>query len=88
MMKVYLLLLTLFFSLHVFAFENNYNVRGVISSGGAVQGNAYDDPDEDIVYGQIVDENGLSRSYEGKWIDNGVISGETDDGETVQLSTR
>lgn len=87
-MKAFLFLFTLIFSLSVFAFENNYNVRGVISSGGAVQGNAYDDIDEDIVYGQLVDENGLTRSYEGRWIDNGIISGETDDGEAVQLSTR
>jgi len=96
-MKISLVLLfTFLFSLNVFAFENNYNVggendynvTGVIASGGAVQGNAYDDPEEDMVYGQLVDQNGLTHSYEGKWIDNGIISGETDDGEDVQLSTR
>lgn len=79
---------SLLLSLNVYSYENNYNVRGVISGGGAVHGNAFDLLDQDNVYGQLIDENGLAHSYEGKWIDNGIISGETDDGEEVQLSTR
>jgi len=88
-MKFFLFFCSIFISFNVFAFDNIYNVTGVIESGGIVEGSARNNVDEDDnVYGQITDEEGDIHSYNGKWIDNGLISGETDDGESVELHTK
>lgn len=88
-MKSFLFLLALLFSLNVFAYDNIYSVSGVIASGGVVEGTAISNIDgDDTVYGQLTDENGDTRSYEGKWVGNGQISGLTDDGESVELRTK
>lgn len=88
-MKSFLFLFCLLFSLNIFAYGNNYYVSGVIESGGVVEGTALSNIyEEDIVYGQLTDENGDIHSFEGKWVGNGQISGETDDGESVELLTK
>lgn len=73
------------FSLNVFAFEPSYNVRGVIESGGTVEGTARSGVGDTDVSGELTDANGSYYSYEGDWIGNGHITGETDSGESVDL---
>ena len=88
-MKSFLFLFFLFFSLNIFAYDNLYKVDGVIESGGIVEGVVLDNiGDYDTVSGQLTDENGNVHSLEGKWVGNGLISGETDDGESVELRTK
>lgn len=88
-MKFFLILLLSFLFSSAFAFDKAYSVVGVADNLGPVQGVAYydigDDPD---LNGQLMDEEGKVHSFEGSWVDDGLISGETDDGHTVELSVR
>jgi hypothetical protein len=88
-MKFFLILLLSFLFTSAFAFYKSYNVAGIADNLGPVQGVAYydigDDPD---LTGELMDEDGKVHSFEGSWIDNGLIGGETDDGHSVELSVR
>jgi hypothetical protein len=86
-MRLFSVVFICLFSSVVFAYDNFFGVSGVIESGGAVEGSARNYIDDNGVSGQLIDENGDIHSFEGKWIGNGQISGETDDGESVELHT-
>lgn len=84
-MKFILLVMLMLLCAPVIAFEKSYNVSGVIENGGAVEGSARSNPADRDVYGELTDQDGNSHSYEGDWIGRGQISGETDEGEAVDL---
>lgn len=69
------------------AFDPAYNVRGVAESIGGVEGVAYAEVQTSHVSGQLTDSEGLVHSFEGTWVGNGQITGETDDGYTLNLMT-
>jgi hypothetical protein len=88
-MKLFIMLCISILSLNAYAIDRMYDVSGVLDDGGVVEGSARsnisDDPE---VSGLITDEEGDTYSYEGKWVGDGQISGETTDGDSVELRVK
>lgn len=70
-----------------FAFDHSYNVYGEDENGKSVEGVIYSNNGERNVSGELSDEDGNSHDFNGQWDGFGRISGETDDGVSVELNT-
>lgn len=74
-------------SLNCFAFDHSYNVSGENENGQSVEGTIYSNNGARDVTGEITDEDGNTHDFNGQWDGYGRISGETDDGASVDLNT-
>ena len=74
-------------SFNVYAYDHSYSVSGEDENGNQVEGTIYSTNGERNVSGEITDENGNERDFDGQWDGYGQISGETDDGVSMDLST-
>jgi hypothetical protein len=74
-------------SFNIFAYDHSYNVSGEDENGNSVEGTIYSNNGERNVSGEIVDANGDTRDFEGQWDGYGQVSGETDEGVSVDLRT-
>ena len=74
-------------SLSCFASDYSYDVTGEDENGRELEGTIYSNNGERDVSGELTDENGNSVEFNGQWDGNGKISGETEDGVSVDLNT-
>jgi YD repeat-containing protein len=86
-MKLALIIFLSTFSLNVFAYDHSYDVSGTSGNGNAVEGTADSNNGDRNVSGEVTDEDGNTHSFEGQWDGHGHISGETDEGDSVDLDT-
>jgi hypothetical protein len=86
-MKFILFVFISFLALNTFAFDHSYTVSGEDENGKLVEGTIYSTNGERNVSGEITDENGNTQDFEGQWNSTGQISGETNDGISIDLST-
>ncbi len=86
-MKTPLCLLILMLSTSCYATTRLFSVAGVGSNGKTLAGEVELKDDNKNVSTDLVDENGKSYNFKGKWKDNGEIVGKTDNGISVELST-
>lgn len=86
-MKKTLLALMCMVSITASAFDHSYNASGENENGDALEGVIYSDNRDQHVYGELEDENGNTHDFNGYWNGYGRISGEIDDGTTVDLNT-
>lgn len=86
-MRFLLLTVLCIFSLNAFAYDHSYNVSGEDGNGKSVEGTIYSNNGERNITGEITDENRNTHDFTGQWDSYGQVSGETDDGTTVDLST-
>ncbi|KTC96742.1 hypothetical protein [Legionella feeleii] len=86
-MKKAIVILTCIFSLNCFASDYSYDVSGEDENGKELEGTIYSNKGEQEVTGELTDEDGNSVEFEGQWDGQGHISGETEDGVSVDLYT-
>lgn len=86
-MKTIIAMSLMLMSLSVYAFDHSYDVSGSDGSGKSVEGTVYSNNGERNVSGEVTDEDGNTHSFDGQWDGHGHISGETDEGESVELDT-
>jgi hypothetical protein len=86
-MKVALIIFLSILSLNVFAYDHSYDVSGTDGNGNAVQGTVDSNNGDRNVSGEVTDENGDTHSFQGQWDGYGHVSGETDEGDSVELDT-
>jgi hypothetical protein len=86
-MRTLLSTFLLVFSLNAFAYNHSYGVSGEDENGKSVEGEVYSTNGDRTVSGEITDENGETHDFDGQWDGRGQISGETDDGVSVDLNT-
>lgn len=79
--------LSFIISFNAFAYDHSYSVSGEDENGNEVEGTIYSTNGERAVNGEITDEHGNDHEFSGQWDGYGKISGETDDGIFVKLST-
>lgn len=87
-MKFWIMLCISILSFNVYAFERIYEVTGVIDDGGVVQGSAVAPVGDNDVSGLVTDQDGNVHSYIGQWVGDGQISGETDQGDSIELRVK
>ncbi|AOW57841.1 TPA: hypothetical protein ACPYPK_001033 [Legionella pneumophila] len=85
MQKLMSIFLFLFF-INSFAFDHSYDVSGEDENGRSYGGTIYSNNGERSVSGELEDENGNSYEFNGDWEGEGYISGETDEGVSVDLN--
>jgi hypothetical protein len=86
-MKKIIVILLCVVSLGCFASDYSYDVTGEDENGKELEGTIYSNNGEREVTGELTDENGNSVEFNGQWDGHGQISGETDDGVSVDLNT-
>ncbi len=86
-MKLFLMLLFITIPFFAFAYDHNYSATGIDGKGNPVQGAVYSNNGDIDVGGEITDENGALHSFQGKWNGYGHVSGETDQGDSLELDT-
>lgn len=86
-MKILLTIIFCLFSLTAFAYDHAYSVTGVNDDGEIVSGIIYSDNANPNISGQLTDKDGYTHTVEGQWNGKGQISGMTDEGDAVQLTT-
>lgn len=86
-MKKILLVLMCMVSVIGFAADHTYNVSGEDENGKTVEGTIESDNGERQVSGELTDANGNIYEFNGHWNGPSQISGETDQGVSVDLST-
>ncbi len=86
-MKSIVLILTIFMSINCYAYDHSYDVTGEDDSGHSVEGTIYSSNGERDVFGELEDENGNTYEFNGQWDGYGHISGEIDNGSSVELDT-
>jgi YD repeat-containing protein len=86
-MKTIIAVSLILLSFSAYAYDHSYNVSGTDRSGGSIDGTVYSNNGERNVSGEITDEDGNTHSFDGQWDGYGHISGETDEGESVELDT-
>ncbi|WP_115701843.1 hypothetical protein [Legionella sainthelensi] len=69
-----------------FAFDHTYYVSGEDENGIELEGIIYSYNGERDVSGELTDENGNNHDFNGQWDGYGHISGETDEGISVELN--
>lgn len=87
-MKKIIAVLLCMVSLGCFAFDYSYEVTGEDENGKELWGTIYSNNGERDVTGELTYENGNSVEFNGQWDGHGQISGETDDGVSVELNTK
>jgi len=87
MRAILFVFLSLIISFNAFAYDHSYDVSGEDESGNQVEGTIYSSNGEREVSGEITDENGNEHEFNGQWDGYGQVSGETDDGTSVELNT-
>jgi YD repeat-containing protein len=86
-MRKILLLLMCLISLHGFAADHTYDVSGEDENGKTIEGTIESNNGEREVSGELTDEDGNTHEFTGDWDGYRQISGETDEGVSVELST-
>ncbi|CAM2955356.1 TPA: hypothetical protein I8Y85_002600 [Legionella pneumophila] len=86
-MKKIMAVLLCTISLAGFASDYSYDVTGEDENGNELEGTIYSNNGEQDVSGELTDENGNSVEFTGQWSGHGQISGETEDGVSVELNT-
>lgn len=86
-MKKLITILTCIFSLNCFAYDHSYDVTGEDENGKTLEGTIYSNNGERDVSGELSDENGNTYDFNGEWDGHAHISGETEDGTSVDLDT-
>ena len=71
---------------NVFAYDHEYNVSGEDENGRELEGTIYSENGSREVNGELTDDNGNAIEFSGQWEGHDEISGETEDGESVDLS--
>ncbi len=74
-------------SFSCFAADHSYDVSGEDENGNTVEGSVDANNGDRNVSGEITDVDGNTHEFEGQWEGHGQISGETDDGTSVDLET-
>ncbi len=87
MKNIFFLFLWLIVSSNTFAYDHSYNVTGEDENGNQMNGTIYSNNGEREVSGEITDDDGNEHEFNGQWDSYGQISGETEDGISVELST-
>jgi hypothetical protein len=86
-MKKIIAVLICMVSMTSFASDYSYDVTGEDENGKVLEGTIYSNNGEKEVNGELTDEDGNSIEFNGQWEGHGQISGETEDGVSVDLST-
>ena len=86
-MKKIIVTLLCLLSLSCYASDYSYDVTGEDENGKELEGTIYSNRGERDVSGELTDENGNSVEFNGQWDGHGQISGETEDGVSVDLTT-
>ena len=86
-MRKIIIILMCVISFGCFAYDHSYDVSGEDENGNELEGTIYSDNGERNVSGELTDENGNEYEFDGQWDGHGQISGETEDGVSVDLST-
>ncbi|KTD68884.1 hypothetical protein Lste_2042 [Legionella steelei] len=68
-----------------FAFDHTYDVSGEDENGTELEGTIYSYNGEREVSGELTDENGNNFDFSGQWDSYGHMSGETEEGISVEL---
>lgn len=84
-MKKVLSVIIIFFCVSCYAFDHTYDVSGEDDNGQQMDGTIYSNNGDQDVWGELIDENGNDHDFNGQWDGYGHISGETDDGISVEL---
>lgn len=86
-MKKIIGILGIVLSVSCYAFDHSYNVTGEDENGKILEGAIYSNNGNRSVYGELEDEDGNTYEFDGQWDGLGQITGEIDDGISVDLST-
>lgn len=86
-MKKILNIFIVLFCAYGYASDHTYDVSGENENGQQMDGTIYSNNGEQEVIGELIDENGTNHDFSGQWDGSGHISGETDDGVSVELDT-
>lgn len=86
-MRKFLIFFLVLFYAHCYASDHTYDVSGEDENGQQVEETIYSNNGEREVSGELIDENGNNYDFSGQWDGAGHISGETDDGISVELDT-
>jgi YD repeat-containing protein len=87
-MKKFFGIFVFLFCVVCYAFDHAYDVSGEDENSVSLEGTVYSNNGERAVTGELTDEDGNTHEFYGEWDGYGQISGETDDGVTVYLSTK
>ncbi len=85
--KKILSLLICLISLKNFAYDHSYDVYGEDENGNELSGEIYSNNGDKAVSGELEDDYGNTIEFNGEWDGEGHISGETEDGVSVELDT-
>lgn len=86
-MKILLIILSAF-SFSAFAYQESYRVSGFDDRGEPVIGTIYTNDEPLEVNGQLMDREGNTYDFYGRWNGRGEVTGQTEDGVDVALHTR
>jgi len=86
-MKKIILLLLVVLSVNCYASDHTYDVTGEDENGRALSGSIESNNGEREVTGELEDDDGNAHEFNGQWDGTGQISGETEDGDSVELNT-
>lgn len=85
-MRLFLIVFLCFFFLSAYAYDHFYSVSGANQNGDYLEGGIFSINGSRYVSGNLTDVNGDSHSFQGEMNDRGQMSGETDDGDSVNLN--
>lgn len=86
-MKIVVFAVICLVALNAFAYRESYRVIGFDENGVQLQGVIYTNQQPLEVEGELIDTNGNTHDYYGRWNSIGHITGQTDEGETIDLTT-
>ena len=86
-MKKILIVILCLISVSSFASDHTYDVTGADENGHAMEGTIESNNGEIDVSGVLIDEYGNPHDFNGQWEGSGEISGATEEGVSVDLST-
>jgi hypothetical protein len=86
-MRIIIFIFTFLFSFCCYASDHDYYVSGNDDNGKSYTGIIHSNNGEQEVNGELTDEDGNQQNYSGRWDSNGQISGETDEGISIDLQT-
>jgi len=86
-MKKIIAVLICLMSFSCFAYDHSYDVTGENENGRELEGTIYSNNGEQDVTGELTDEHGNTYEFNGEWDGHDHISGETEDGTSVELDT-
>lgn len=86
-MKIIVAAIFILLSFGAYAYDHSYDITGSDDSGRSITGTVYSNNNERNVSGEVTDEDGNAHFFEGQWDGYRHISGETDEGKSVELDT-